>query len=320
MADLTKILKKKNDRLDTVPTSLNDAVVSSQNPIWNELLSLIQSLDVVGGDISVTEANLLRVQEIISSLERTVLLEQTGYTSSIRSYAAEYDTQITVNNGYFKEFFAFETSKLGQGLVNNKKREAVELLLEIEPTYLQPIRNTLNESIGTGQKLSDLIKQLQTLTIGDDEVNGKLAGHAKQISSDLFSIADRSYTNAVAEDLGIQWFFYSGGVIESTKNARGKVTSSGTRSFCKARNGHYYHKKEIEKWATGSGSPSPSGTWDGKIAATNKSNIFIYAGGWNCKHSIMGTGITGVPRSDIIRNINNGNFKPNKTERELLAI
>jgi len=120
------------------------------------------------------------------------------------------------------------------------------------------------------------------------------------VAHDQFAIADRSYTSAVSDEIGAEWFKYSGDTIEST------------RQFCEVRHNKFYYYKEIEGWA--------DGNWDGKIPGTNDKTIFSTAGGYNCRHSIIPVSIFAVPKKDIERNIDNGNFKPSERLKKQLGI
>jgi hypothetical protein len=66
-----------------------------------------------------------------------------------------------------------------------------------------------------------------------------------------------------------------------------------TRPFCEERVGNFYHQKEIESWA--------NIDWQGKRPGTTSSSIFIYCGGYNCRHSLIPVSETLVPKIDLDR-------------------
>jgi hypothetical protein len=74
-----------------------------------------------------------------------------------------------------------------------------------------------------------------------------------------------------------------------------------SREFCDQRHGKYFHRKEVEAWANLS--------WAGKIQGTNSSNIFIYRGGYHCRHQLIPVSAASVPRSVIERAINEGYYQ-----------
>ena len=79
-------------------------------------------------------------------------------------------------------------------------------------------------------------------------------------------VFNREYLQTISEDLGMRHYLYQGTII------------GDTRQFCQSRAGKYFTKEEVERWA--------SQTWDGKMAGTNSTTIFSYAGGYNCRHKL----------------------------------
>jgi len=122
---------------------------------------------------------------------------------------------------------------------------------------------------------------------GVDVKDGRLLGWIKQTASDNFAFADREYSNIIAEDLGVEWFRYAGGIIPTT------------RCFCEARNGNIYHKSEIAEWGTKPSlwvkNPDFDCKGGGMISGTNAQNIFTYLGGYTCRHSLLALPESAVP-------------------------
>jgi hypothetical protein len=81
------------------------------------------------------------------------------------------------------------------------------------------------------------------------------------------SVVGRERINDVAQDLGLTWYRYIGGVIRTS------------REFCIERDGGYYNQAEIEAWS--------EEDWEGKIEGTNTETIFSYCGGYNCRHELI---------------------------------
>ena len=51
---------------------------------------------------------------------------------------------------------------------------------------------------------------------------------------------------------------------------------------------------------------------NGRIAGTNSSNIFTRRGGWNCRHYFSPLATRQVPKSTLLRNLDNGNWNPSE--------
>jgi hypothetical protein len=75
------------------------------------------------------------------------------------------------------------------------------------------------------------------------------------------------YIQTIADDLDVEYYLYQGTII------------ADTRPFCEARSGRFFTKEEVQKW------PNLKG-WQGRMAGTNSSTIFIYRGGYNCRHQL----------------------------------
>lgn len=295
MPTLKEILAEKESRLDNVPDALLTEVQKAQKTMLGELSKLMDRLDTEDGKILLTKKNLGLIETIGSKLQEALM--QGEYIGAVKDFAKQFPGQADLSNQYFKKVFGddFEDEKIFQELVKNSQQQALKLLDTdaVQATFIEPLKDVLRSSVTTGSSFAQTVQTLTNFIQGTPELDGKLLKYVKQVSYDGFAIADRQYTKAVGEQLGIEWYRYSGGTI------------SDTREFCKDRHGKYFHKKEIEKWGD-------IKQWQGRRDGTNDSTIFAYAGGYNCKHSILPVSIEVVPKSDIDRNIKNGNYKPEK--------
>ncbi len=129
------------------------------------------------------------------------------------------------------------------------------------------------QNVNSGGKFSGFIDQVRDYVVGNSEVESRAMSYTRTFIKDTLLTYSRTYQQAVTADLGLQYFLYSGGIMDTT------------RDFCEERSGNYYHKKEIEAWA--------DLEWKGKKKGTTESSIFHFAGGWNCGHQI-------IPVSDLI--------------------
>lgn len=188
-------------------------------------------------------------------------------------------------------------------VVKFAKQSAIASLLEsgVDANFIQPLLDLLRASVINGDDWRDFLAELEVMIVGIDtpEVTrlGRLDRYIRQVTTDAVNQFNREYIKVLNEESGLnEWFRYSGSII------------TDSREFCVARSEKFYHKKEVEAWVTTKGQPKPSGQWQGMIQGTNASNIKRLAGGWNCRHLIVGVPIDFVPQKDIERNINNGNF------------
>lgn len=160
----------------------------------------------------------------------------------------------------------------------------------IESTILQdglqsqvktPLVNILNQNVNMGGQFSGMLKQTREFIEGNDEVEGRVMSYSRTFLRDSLFNYSRSYQESVTSDLGLDWYLYAGGLIDKS------------REFCVERAGKYFHRSEIEAWA--------SLDWQGKKAGTTESSIFIYCGGWSCAHSLIPVHESVVPKEDLSR-------------------
>lgn len=296
---LADILRTKNERLESIPEAFQTDMIAVQQGLLTELIAALGQLDRDGGFITLSKSNLIRVEQIADLLGQTF----TGgeYLDAVTALAGEFDEQALINDSYFREIDEdFTVPPIADDVFLARKAEALEVLLGegIAANVSAPIKRELVSAVTTGASYSDTLTNIRALVVGDDS-QGLLMRYTRQVVSDSFAITDRSYTTVISEERGYDWFLYSGGLMDTT------------RSFCKARNGKFFHRKEIESWS--------DLDWNGKMKGTDKRTIFVVAGGYSCNHSIQPVSVFAIPKADIERNIKNGNYKPSKVESELLA-
>jgi hypothetical protein len=139
---------------------------------------------------------------------------------------------------------------LGSGIRNNFANA-------IQETLMANASGTTNRTL--------LQKTLRQFIEGTPEEQAYLNRYVKQVTNDSIMGFSRQYNQTIAEDLNLQYGFYSGTAI------------SDTRPFCIARHGRYFKKSEVENWAN-------LGNWSGRAKGTTKSTIFTLLGGYNCRH------------------------------------
>jgi len=296
MPTLAQLLTRKASRLDNVPDDFASFVGGIQPEVYDELLRLLSTLEIVNGKYALTEANLAKVEVIVQQLN--TFLFNTEYLVAVTNFAAEFNTQAILNNDIMKAFFqGFEEKELYLAALRRSQATAIDLLNEagVDQAFLTPLRESLTDSITTEQGIVEANIKLRNQIIGTEETEGLLLRHTKQVARDGFTISDRTYTTAIANDLNMEWFKYVGGRI---KDSRDFCVTDKVGVF---RLNQFFHRNEVSEWGN-------IKQWQGRINITDSNNIFILAGGWNCLHSIQPVSITIVPQDVIDRNIANGNF------------
>lgn len=302
MATVSELIAEKTKRLTTVPDEFLSAVEKSQKAIFPQIIDLLSQLERdAAGNFVLSNANLLITASIKEKLQQ--ILSESEYIDAVGGFAKEFNVQAKISDALFaKSFDGFNPSTSVENLLKLNQRTSVDLLVNSigNQRFADVVRETIETAVSNNSGFTDTVKALQTLVTGDDQTDGKLLQYSKQIAHDTFAIADRNYTSAASTQLDAEWFFYSGSEIETT------------RPFCVTRHNHYYYYKEIESWA--------DMNWAGKIPETNETTIYSYAGGYNCRHSIIPVSIRRVPKEVIIKAMDKYGFEPTNTEKDLLGL
>jgi hypothetical protein len=302
MPNINKILLEKINRLNSVPEKFVSEALKSQKELQALIEGEILKLETEGNIILLNERNLSIINGLSSKIDNAVFNDE--YIKSLTDFTREFKIQSNLNNTYFTEInVGFQDSDIYKTTLEATQKNALQLLGQDSFTQVvnAPISQMLQSSITNQSSYLDTIKSIREFIEGNNEVDGRLASHVKRIAFDSFSASDRTYTNTVANSLGLEFYRYQGGEMEDT------------RPFCDERAGKYFHKKEIEAWGAGNkccGLSWPqSGKWQGRNSATNSATIFVFAGGYNCKHAIIPVSTRSVPKDVINRAIESGFYK-----------
>lgn len=257
-------------------TTFNDGIDSFENGIYRKILSAINQLELNTDDtIKVNRNNLRALRTLKNDLEKIIIND--SYIAKLDTFLNGFDQLKGLSDRYLQT--------IASGAIANKQvynavlAESIDLtrnsLLSsgISKNLVNPINKILVENITTGGNFNELKNILQTEILGDSERLGSLQRYTTQITRDSLGQFNANYNQILAGDLGLQYYLYRGGI---------KTT---TRSYCKARANKYFHIKEIQN-------EIPQ-DWSGKIPTTNKNNILINRGGYNCNHQY-------IPVSDLV--------------------
>ena len=292
--------------LETIPQTWVDSITGFQPRMAARFTRILSGLTTTSsGAIEMTAANLAAIDGLL--LEMQTWMTQSEYIDIVSTLSNEFAGQQATTMAYFQTVFdspapvttfAAELYQVGRLQLIN------DLIPENLTTWLwQPLRETLTNAIATGAGYTELLDSVQLIAQGGEGVDGYLMRYSRVVVSDTLATTDRAFTNIVANDLGLEWYRYLGGRINTT------------RCFCNKRNGGYFHKNEIKGWGSGIGVGECGYPWAGMNKGTNSETIFAYVGGYNCQHSLLPVSEFDVPREAAIKAIEAGWYKPGKTAK-----
>lgn len=310
---IDKLINDKLRRLDSIADAYSTASKKIQQLMFREISGLISQLEKSGDTIKPSANNLKTVSQINDRLR--VILSGPEYQEVIKSLLQEFDQQAKINVDIAKDILPdFDGEEFIKQYLSVAKSLAAQTLVDVSNSSLsKDISTYLTEAISNGQSYSETFDFVESYLKGAEGAEGALVKYTKQIVNDSFAAADRSVNETIATSNGVQFFKYQGGEVEDT------------RCFCNVRRGKVYHRKEIESWGDGRNEGVPDGSecgypWQGMNKNTTTSTVFVYLGGYNCRHSLILVSEINVPRDVAIRAYRSGYYKPSAKMKKHFGI
>lgn len=306
------ILSDKVNALDNVPDEWVKAIMNFQPKMLNELNRLLSRITTTSdGLIELTADNLDRVSIIIDELRQYMTTGE--YVDIVQDLNRQFMAQQANTIAYFNaEFGEAPVTSFASTLYNTKRAQLLDAVIGdgLNPQLFTPLREALIDGIGTGSSYSEMLENIRTISIGNDELEGSLLRYSRLIVSDTLATTDRQFTQLVGDELGLEWYRYLGGTMKTT------------RCFCQERNRGYFHIEEIRSWGRGEnlGNCNEGGRWQGMRRGTNADTIVVYLGGYNCQHSLIPVSEASVPRERLLEAIQKGYYEPSDFVKQELNL
>lgn len=137
------------------------------------------------------------------------------------------------------------------------------------------LQSVIQKSILTGEPIRSLKQSIDT-ALGMGNTSGILERNIVESLPSPALVSDRELNVQVSQHLELNFAFFQGGTIETT------------REFCDIRNNQVFSREEIAKFGTsadeyGGYTNKSAGEFQGK---TKDYNPFVDLGGYNCRHSL----------------------------------
>lgn len=282
MSETDKIVDALIKVLESSVDDFTKAVPGIQDQIFAQVTKLIKDLEVSNGRIKNNIANIRTVGKIKTELRKIILSKD--YLKNVSKYIKQFDTVTALQNRYFNSLQAeFSTGKIYEEIKAQAVESAMESLTEsgITQNVIKPIQDILRQNITGGGTIAKFVGQMREFITNTDAGDGKLLKYSKQIVTDSINQYNRQYGQIVSDDLGWNWFEYSGSIIKTS------------REFCihmvKKR---YVHRSEFTTVLKGDidGKKIPvsdrTGLPYGLIDGTDQYNFPVLAGGYQCGHLV----------------------------------
>jgi hypothetical protein len=235
-----------------------------------------------------------------SRLEKVIFTKD--YEKNTSKLIDSYDEINQVIKSYFASFATAPSSTTEDILkiVRNQSIDRTLLYLGdsgINVNIIGKVSDILQSNITSGGSYSEFVGQLKGFIQGDSENLGAFTKYAQTIVVDGLNTYSRTYSTIITEDLGLEWYQYTGSLLDSS------------RDWCKQMvKKRWVHKSELntilhdnidgveicsEKIPCNSKTKLPRGM----KKETTVANVLNLAGGWNCGHRFIAVDDMIVPDS-----------------------
>jgi len=291
MASFDELVKAKIKLFEQVPERLATAAIKTQAEAWRKLKPLLEDMDVdANGNIEQSEGNIRRIGLISDELKK--VLAGSDYRQAVKDFLDSIDKGVVLTDDIARTFeSSFEPTEAQKQLLQISKQNTINAFFGsgLDQRFTQPFLEQLTTNIAARAPLREAVNALEGLVVGTEANDGRILANIKTTATTAQAVADRSYSAAVNAELGIEWFEYLGGEIDTT------------RPFCANRENGIYHRGEIEAWGDGKNSAGINdirdGSWAGRIEGTDSKSIFTFLGGWSCRHYLIPIPDRKVPES-----------------------
>jgi hypothetical protein len=293
---ITEINERKQLFIDSRRDQLEKSVIKLQSDLLNRLLmEVIPELDTKDGMILDTTKNyriLTGLDKVykdftLSSLS-TILSEVSVSTTGILKIGKTYYNAILSDElkstfGKIVDATANKMNlRIGLNGGNIVSGGFLESIIKDSSTGSQ-IKNFVSKSVTGQSETKEFIKGLSSLVTGQDKP-GLLEKQYERYAYDLYQQYDSAYNGSIAEQLGLRYFLYQGGLV------------GDSRDFCAAHNDKVWSIEEADTWKDWT--PS-KGEYPPDYKVKQKSiyevpsylgypgyQPLIDRGGYRCRHSI----------------------------------
>lgn len=296
MASPNEIIKNLVSEIGASVDAFDKTIPNAQRAMMAEVDLLVKELETSpSGNIVANAKNLKLVGKIQYKLAKIV--KSPEYRAAVKDYVASFKKVGQLNDEYFK---ALVKDYKQPAVVEVLKTQSIDATLNslldagISANVTSKIEEILRINISSGASYPKMAQQLRDFLTNNGTGVGALQRYTKQITTDALNQYSAQYVRAVSHELGFDWFRYTGAEIETS------------RPFCKALlDKKFFHISEIPDLLAGNfiefkdndGKINQNtGLPEGMVKGENKDNFFVYRGGYNCGHQIVGVPEASVPK------------------------
>jgi hypothetical protein len=267
VATPTELIKQIQELQLAIESRMDEALPRVFAKLSDQVIDLASDLSLDPKDRAKSLKELIKLKKDIANTIITNAPYQLQVAEVIKGFEmlAELSNEyITLAIGDFKPKKALYEAILEANIATTK--DAL-LGAGIRENFGTAIQEVLKDNIAGIGSRSELNKTLRKFIEGSPQDAPFLNRYIKQTTNDAVMTFNSEYIQTIAEDLDVEHYYYQGTLI------------ADSRPFCVSRAGRYFTTDEVMAW------PNLKG-WQGRMSGTNSSTIFIYRGGYNCRHQL----------------------------------
>ena len=280
------------DIIDGASADFDKVVEASEKKILQETLSLIKGLETdAHGNIKTTISNLKKIGVIKTRLTKIANNKQflAGVAKLIGAFDKIYNEQKKYFDSLSSNFVAHTNYHMGasskfelmksiaaQNVANNLTGAG------LSANVTGKISDMLLRAVTTGAKYSDIVSEMHAYLLSTETSQGALSKYAKTYAVTALGQYTGQNNKLVTDDLGCEWFMYTGSTIETTREFCAHMTKK-----------KYIHISEFADILAGKIDGHECAIYDktglpyGLIEGTTPENFLVNVGGWNCRHQLV---------------------------------
>jgi hypothetical protein len=264
---LAIIRKIQQIQLD-IENGMADSLPKVFKTLSNEVIDLASELSLDPKDRAKTLREMVKLKKDIAD----TIVNNAAYQTEVVAVINGYKALAEASNEYLSlilDDFSPKT-ELYKAILETNIEVTKDALIGsgIRNNFSNAIQEVLKSNIAGVSNRAELNKTLRQFIEGTEKDLPFLQRYVKQTTNDSVMAFNAEYIQTVSEDLGVEYYFYAGTIIEDT------------RPFCSARTGRFFTTDQVRKWG------DPKLDWVGRMSGTNANTIFIYRGGYNCRHQL----------------------------------
>ena len=280
--ELNKLYNRKENYITSKLKTLDKDVRRMQSNLFEMIMAdYAGKFDVKpDGTLKVTQKNMRLATEIETLMSQFNKLFQESKLKSMANdmlKITDYSKDYYAGMGYSGELLSSIKEGMGfisQGIGITDKGNIIKGSYLDSLSQNAEVRKGLKDyvinSVASGKGYNDYLKGFKELVVGNRETKGALQKYYSQFAYDSFNQVDAAINKHYADELQLEYFIYSGGIIDTT------------RPFCRKRAGKVFSVKETKKWKC---DPTLIGKPKGS-QCDDSYNALIDRGRYRCRHSI----------------------------------